>query len=127
MSSLRFQRSSVVPALRRKHLAVSAVLAAASAACAFAAVAVSAYAGHPAQHAATLIYALFGACSGTGCVVMQRVLASKPPAPLSREEMQRPPGVALGHAAAPSPGRQVPMRASTRSASTPAADVALTA
>ena len=127
MSSLRFQRSSVVPALRRKHLAVSAVLAAASAACAFAAVAVSAYAGHPAQHAATLIYALFGACSGTGCVVMQKVLAGKSSAPLSPEEGPRTPDLTAAHAAAPSPGRQVPMRASTRSASTPAADVALTA
>ncbi len=58
-------------ALGRHRFAISAALAAASAGSGFAAIAVGAYAGHPAQSLATATYALFGMLSGAACAAIQ--------------------------------------------------------
>ena len=77
-------------ALRWAPFTLSAALAALSTACAFAAVGASVYAGHPMQHAATAIFALFGAGSGAGCAVLQRLLARRSatmPSPAAAPEL----------------------------------------
>lgn len=53
-----------------RPLTISAALAAASAACGFAAIAVAAYAGDPSQSIAAATYALFGAGAGTVCAAV---------------------------------------------------------
>src|SRR5574340_524176 len=61
----------VAAAVGRRTSTLSAALAAASAGCGFAAIAVAAHAGQPSQWIATATYALFGAGAGAACAAVQ--------------------------------------------------------
>jgi hypothetical protein len=66
-----FPSHPVAASLGWRPFAISAALAAASAACGFAAIAVCTHAGQPAQGVAATTYALFGAGSGAVCAAVQ--------------------------------------------------------
>jgi hypothetical protein len=121
MLSPSIAASAGAPPLRWPHLVLSTALAALSAACAFAAVAVSAYAGHPLRDLAAGIYALFGAGSGAGCALVQMRLAGVWLALPSLSQVQATQTEAALSEPVPAPRAQTPAFVHTQ----PAAHVAL--
>ncbi len=110
-----FPSHPLVASLGWRPFAISVGLAAASAACGFAAIAVGTHAGQPAQWVATTTYAIFGAGAGAVCAAVQTAFDNRAAQQYlhgdSAAVAASPPLEATGSAPLPAPAAPQPARA----------------
>lgn len=97
------QSNPVAAAVGGRASTIPAALAAASAGCGFAAIAVAAYAGHPSQWIATVTFALFGAAAGAACVAVQAAFDARVAHPRPRGDRAATAGLPDALASPPAP------------------------